>query len=184
MSSPFTFASYLTVDQAEFYFAARVETSAWANSTLQQKNAALIDATRRIDRLNFTGLRTFDYNRRFAEIDPNEGGVYGTNIIRPSDAPPPHGQLLEFPRNGSIYIPEDILRACAEVAYATLDGIDPEMEMQNLNRTSQRFGAVSESYSLQYINQAFLNGIPSITAWNMLLPYLQDPREITVARVS
>ena len=193
--TPFVSLAYANIELANSYFAGRLNTQAWDCATPQDQNKALVQATRAIDRLNFAGLRTSDFDRRLAGINQN-GILFGSNILQPEDDPgpppglqptpipfPSPGQLLEFPRNGKNQVPQDIIAACCECALAFLDGVDPEIEMQNLNRTSQGFASARETYDPSVINMAFRHGIPSLVAWVFLLPYLQDPFDVTIRRV-
>ncbi len=171
--SLFNTVAYLTPDDANDYFAGRTVSDAWDDATVDDQTRALLDATRRINRLNFAGLRTADYNART-----------GCNRQPIVIAPENPDQPLEFPRNGSTTIPEDILVACCEIAYALLDGVDPEVETQNLGTVHQGFAAVRETYDPAIAKLAFRHGIPSYTAWSFLWPYLQSPMEVSLRRVS
>lgn len=178
ISSPFNTDAYTDIAGAQVYFNGCVNTEPWDSATDADKNKALLRSTRAIDRLNFSGLRTADYTARV-----NSAGLDGNIISRAVILPTSDAQSLEFPRNGGVAIPQDIVAACCECALAFLDGIDPEMELSSRNVTSQRFGAVAETYDPRILNLALLNGIPSTVAWNYLFPYLQDPSEITLRRV-
>ena len=173
----FNTTPYLTADDAEAYFLGKFSSESWDDASEEQKTKALIEATNRIDRLNFTGLRTADYNVNTAAVR-NDSCF---SISYPPDGSP--GQVLEFPRNGNDTVPQDILAACCEIAYALLDGIDPEIEMQNANTTSQRFSALAETYDADIVLFAFKHGIPSLTAWNYLVPYLADPFSLSLKRI-
>jgi hypothetical protein len=178
ISSPFTDDAYTDIDGAQAYFDGRLNTGAWDDSTDVDKGKALLQATRAIDRLNFSGLRTADYTARVSNFGL-DGNLISTSILPPSS----DTQSLEFPRNGATTIPQDIVAACCECALAFLDGIDTEAELSQRNVITQKFGAVMETYDPHMLNLAFQNGIPSIVAWNYLFPYLQDPGEITLRRV-
>lgn len=174
---------YIDNTDAQAYFDnMRFVTDAWDNASPTQQQKALVEASNRIDRLNFTGLRTADANSIAAGLDPDNPGVTISNVLLPSN--PSSGQLREFPRNGETVVPQDILAACCEIAYALLDGVDAELEMLNLSTVQHGFAALQETYDPRIVNLAFKHGIPSMTAWNFLLPYLQDPWEIATRRVS
>lgn len=172
---------YIVADDAEVYFVGRFVSDAWDGADDTKKTKALIEASNRIDRLNYTGQRTADYNRIKTGLDPDNPGVTISNIMLPA---PLDGQTREFPRNGYDVVPQDVLAACCEIAYALLDGVDPEIEMQNLSTVQHGFAALQETYDPRIVNMAFKHGIPSMTAWNYLLPYLQDPCEVATRRVS
>ncbi|MBI4774217.1 MAG: hypothetical protein HY788_08560 [Deltaproteobacteria bacterium] len=99
--------SYISVEEADDYFAMRVHTDAWANAAIGGKQKALMDATRRLDRIEYTGDKTSG------------------------------GQALEWPRTGATLrdetidhdeIPVRMLDAVCELALAVLNSnIDPCM---------------------------------------------------------
>jgi len=175
--------SYATLDEADIYFAFRLNSAAWDDASNDDKCKAIVTATRAIDRLNFAGLRTSDYTR-FSNANISAGYVFGPEVLDPSADTPSPGQALEFPRNGATTIPEDIKNACCEIALALLDGVDPEQEMRGLGSTSQRFAAASVTFDPESARMAIRHGIPSHLAWTWLLPYLADPLEINTKRVS
>ena len=146
-------SQYLTVSEAETYFSGRYNSPAWDESSDTDKNKALITATRSIDRLNF----------------------YGEVAVE--------GQDLQFPRGTDTEIPQDILDACCEVAYSLLDGKEPEIDYENLSMVSQGYGNVRSTYDRDIKPDNELAGISSIVAWRLLLPYLRDPRQVSVNRV-
>lgn len=147
--------AYLTRTEADVYFSGRLKTNPWDNASDVDKDKALLQATRAIDRLNFRGIKTDE------------------------------AQELQFPRSDDTIVPADIECACAEEALALLDGKDPEMEREALAITEQTFGKLKAKFDRQAgrpIN--ILNGIMSATAWGYLLPYLRDPLTIRLSRTS
>jgi hypothetical protein len=177
ISGAYVNASYVTVEDAENYFEFRLHASAWEDAENDDKCRALVTATRLIDRLNFAGLRTADYNR----LQPINWLIPQPRTLDPSSLP---GQNFEFPRNGSVTIPQDIVDAACEIALALLDGVDPELEMQGLGTVSQRFAAAGTTFDTSQARMAFRHGIPSFKAWNLLTPYLADPTEVVMRRVN
>lgn len=147
-------AKYVEVAEAIIYFSERLNTQAWDNAESGDQVKALATATRYIDRLNFAGEKT----------DPD--------------------QENQFPRGGDTEVPEDIKAATCEIALALLDGVDIEVERNNLDMVSQGFGNVRSTYERNTKPAHILAGIPSIVAWNLLLPYLPDSRLVRVTRVS
>jgi hypothetical protein len=170
-------ASYVSVEYAEDYFEFRLNSSAWDDASADDRCKALVSATRCIDRLNFAGLRTSDYNR----LLPIEFRIPIPRDLDPSSLP---AQNLEFPRNGATTIAQDIMDATCEIALALLDGIDPELEMQGLGTLSQRFSSAGTSFDPAQARMAFRHGIPSFRGWNLLFPYLADPTETVLKRVN
>lgn len=169
----FNTTAYLTRDDAQTYFDLRLNADAWNDATPQQQDAALFQATKAIDRLNYAGVRLSDY----------QTSVLGQVVT---------SQSLEFPRvtiqlkdpvANPPTTPEDILTACCLIALALLDGVDPEIEAQNVGTLHQGFSALRETYDPTVIRESYRAGIASVEAWNYLVPYLQDPRNISFRRV-
>lgn len=146
-------SSYLTVAEAQAYFDERLNTDAWDSSIVSDKTKALAQATRIVDRLNFLGVKTEDT------------------------------QTNQFPRDDDTTVPTDIQYATAEIALALLDGVEPELEFENLQLRSQGYGSVRANYEegpLPHI----VAGVPSAVAWMYLKPYLRDPRTLDIYRIS
>lgn len=146
---------YGTIPGASDYFAERLHSSVWTESEVADRSKALKWATQIIDALNFKG-------------DKAEAS-----------------QELEFPRDTDTEVPSDIERACYEIAYALLDGRDPEMELESLAVTSQKYAAVAMAYNRDMQPMAHtVHGVPSLVAWQLICPYLRDANEIKLSRVS
>jgi hypothetical protein len=145
--------SYMTTGTANEYFKMRLNSQVWFASEPSDQMAALATATRYIDRLNFIGSKTDDT------------------------------QEHQFPRSGDTVVPKDIQYACCEIAIALLDGVDIERERENLDMTQQSYGSTKSTYDRATRPAHILAGIPSIVAWNYLLPYLPDMRLVAVTRV-
>ncbi|KKN11710.1 hypothetical protein LCGC14_1023820 [marine sediment metagenome] len=153
-------SAYGTYIEANAYFANRLHVLAWDEAASTQKTIALAESTSRIDRLRFSGLQV--------EED----------------------QDLEFPRyygddpDGTEVIPDEIQNACFELAYVLLDGVDPDLEFENLGLASQRYSSVGltnqPNVSLDHISA----GIPSASAWRFLRPFLADSKGIQLNRVT
>lgn len=144
---------YLERAEAEQFFANRLNADGWERATNSDKDKALAMATADIDRLNFLGQKT----------DPS--------------------QELQFPRGGDSEIPKDIKDACCMIANKYLEGIDPELEYENLRLVSQGYSSVRSTYSPNALPKHLIHGIVSAEAWRILLPYLRDGMGITVNRV-
>ena len=135
---------YGTIAGADTYFAALPNTSAWDNSDDPTKTKYLNKATQIIDQFAFIGQKNSVTN--------------------------------EWPRSGikdQDYetIPEAILYAAYEIASALARGIDPEQELRSTHVTSRGFSSVRTTYDAARTPEYLLNGIPSLAAWNYLLPY-------------
>lgn len=145
---------------AETYFTARLHVLAWEESTDADKTKALNEATARIDRLHFRGNQVAD------------------------------DQDLEFPRfygdeaDGTETTPNDILIANYECAYALLDGVDPEFELENLAAIGQGISSARSTYAEGIAPEHTAAGIPSAYAWRFLKPYLGQTDTIKLRRVS
>lgn len=149
-------AAYGQVADADTYFETRLDASAWNDETdNSRKEAALITATQRIDRLQFVDDKTDE------------------------------DQDYEFPRGeDETETPEEIITACYEEALALLDGCDITKEIASLNLSGSTLGRSSMSMNTSFIPEYFANGIASALAWQYLRPFLRDPRSILVHRVS
>lgn len=145
---------YGTLTNAAEYFASRLNSSAWDDATEVDRLKALKTATRAIDLLNFAGDK--------AEDD----------------------QYLQFPRGSDTVVPPDIVIACYEEALKLLDGADPDTEIANLGTISQGFSSVRKTYDRTVAVEHVRAGIVSPLAWSRLRPFLRDPNEIKISRVS
>jgi len=149
--------TYADVAYIDSYMSAnRLVTDAWDVLTNAQKQVASQMATSAIENLNFVGVKT----------DPN--------------------QELQFPRGGDVDIPVAIKNACCEIAYSFADGVDLDFEYDNLRMTSQGFANVRSAYKVasDLLPEHHLNGIPSIIAWRLLLPYIVQVGAIRIERTS
>lgn len=93
----------------------------------------------------------------------------------------PVGTLLHFPTEEH-GLPNDILKACYEIALRLLDGIDPDTEADNLSVTSQGYAGGRTTFDRSFVQDHIRNGIPSSYAWSILRPYLRDPNSIKLRR--
>ena len=167
-------SAYGTITEANAYFATKLHTSIWDNSNNIDRQKALYQATRIIDRLNFRGNKTTVYDILLADEDAEDVDIRDAEL----------SQELEFPRDGDTVIPLDIQIACFEIAFNLLDGVDPDIELENLGIESVSYAGVKTGY---YRNQEAVehltNGIPSATAWRYLLPFLRDSRSVKLTKI-
>lgn len=139
---------------ADTYFATkRLGGEAWALETENRRDQALEQATSAIDRLNFAGVKTDD------------------------------DQTNQFPRDDDTTVPDDILNATYECAFAFLQGVDIEKEAFAASNESTQMGPLREQRQPD-VHHCFLNGIPSVVAWNFLFPYLITNRTVSLSRVN
>lgn len=151
---PIVLPKYIEVSDADdYFFNGRLNSEAWIHATPENKNSALVTATRAIDRLNFVGNKADDT------------------------------QETEFPRNVTDGIPQDILIATCEEAIARLDGADPEFEMGTLNSVDNAYAGVRNTYDRSAPVEHIQAGIMSPIAWSHLISWLADPLELTLCRV-
>lgn len=143
---------YGSVNEANVYFNTKLYRELWFDTEPDLQVRALTDATERIDRLNFKGVRTDS------------------------------GQELQFPRDGAVDVPEGIKKATFELAYQLLDGRDPEIEYQLLRKSSSGIGPTRSNNDTRIIPQHIVNGIPSLLAWSYIKPYLRDRHQISLKR--
>ena len=147
--------SYATAAEGDTYIAeAFLDSDPWDDSTTAQKDKALAAATRIIDRLNFIGALAVAT------------------------------QVNQFPRGEDTAVPADIKNASIEIAFALLDGVSPDNERENLNVTAQGLSSARTSYDRGFAPAHIANGVPSPVAWDILKPYLRDPRGLNTVRAS
>jgi hypothetical protein len=144
---------YGTLQEGTEYFRGSMNSDPWDCANNNQRTKALITATRSIDRLNYASQR--------ASAD----------------------QALAFPREvGNGETPADIINATYELSRALLDGVDDQLEFENLAMTSQNIGGVRTTYKRDGSDDHIICGIPDIKAWRLILPYLRDNNEINIMR--
>lgn len=171
---------YATIQEAETYFASRLHETAWSQANANDREPALIAATRIIDSLSFKGYKAAVYAALLANSNVTDETVL-QGIIRTAEA----SQELEFPRGADTAVPERIKWACYEIAYSLLDGVDPDLELENMSMNDHGIGSVRASYNRnQEPLEHFMNGVPSATAWKYLKPFLRDDDQIRLIRVS
>jgi len=149
-----TLPIYGTVEKADNYFGMMLEGQRWSYTDRLRKVQALVSATRRIDRLNFIGV----------QANP--------------------AQPLQFPRGTDTLVPVEIEQATYELALVLLKGVDPDTEHDNLSATVQAYGGLRTEYDRGFVPPYIKAGIPSQTAWHLLLPFLDPRTGIELRRVS
>jgi len=163
------------IAEATEYFAQRLHETAWTAASDANREKALVAATQIIDGLNFKGYKHAVYTL----LDANSAA--DASDIQAAEA----SQSLEFPRGADTEVPEAIRRACYEIAYALLDGKDPELELENLSVESMGYGQVRTGYSRNQVPiEHIINMVPSSVAWRLLRPFLRDGDAVKLSRVS
>lgn len=155
-----TATSLDSVDNADAYFALKLNTGAWDNADSDIKQLALNDATEIINRFEFIGCKTVST------------------------------QANEFPRSGILFdnilldetlVPDKIRKALYEIAFALLRGVDTEREIRSQSVISRGFSTVRTTYDPRRTLEHIQYGVPSAIAWLYLLPFLN--RESGVIRL-
>jgi hypothetical protein len=153
--------AYITVYDANLYFQTRLGTDAWDSAIPTDQTKALAQATRSIDRLNFIGIKanpcqSFQWPRI---VGPRRLGTISASCL-----------------------PNDIQVATAELALNLLDGIDADLEDELLGSQSDAYATVRVTSDSKVARDHIKAGIVSAIAWRLLLPWLQDPRAITLRK--
>ncbi len=146
--------AYISDSEAQDYFDGRMFTQPWDRASSTDRLKAREHATKIIDALQYRGLKT--------ESD----------------------QVNEFPRDSATVVPQDILNACAEIALALLDGIDPEREREAFNVDQTSYSGVRSTYNRDFGQLSIGAGVPSRAAWDLMQRYLSDPSSVKIVRVS
>ena len=147
-------AAYITREDANTYFAARLFTAEWDAASDSDKDKALTMATDIIDSLAFNGVK--------ANAE----------------------QENQFPRGLDTSVPVPVQRACAEIAKALLEGIEPDKEANTLNIESHGIGSLKVNLRVSQVPEHRRAGIPSYTAWKLLNPYLNKDRNVELHRIN
>jgi len=172
---------YGTVNEANTYFENRLYSTIWTSANTAEREQSLIGATQIIDRLNFAGEKAavyailYDSDGVLVDPAPTDAEVRAAYV----------SQELEFPRGTDTNIPDEVKMACWEIAYALLDGVDPDMEAENLAVIGQTIASVRTTYDRNNVSMAHIaNGVPSAKAWRLLKPFLRDTHGWRMSRVS
>jgi hypothetical protein len=167
------------IAEATNYFSYRLHEVAWSAASDSDREKALIAARGIIDALNYKGVKASVYTV-CGSSDPDSSGVDLT-VIQAAEA----SQPLEFPRGTDTEVPEAIRIAEYEIAYALLDGKDPEIELENLAISAMGYGTVKTTYErAQLPIEHIINLCPSSTAWRILRPFLRDSDALHLSRMS
>jgi len=158
--------SYVSAVDAATYFAGRLNTDAWDNALVSEREKALVQASTAIDTLLYIGEKSDDtQEHEFPRTRSDETGE--ATLIGTCDTD---------------NVPLDVKYAVCEQALALLDGFDPEKETNNLAATSQWYGGVRTIFDRSVVPMHLKVGICA-QAWQFLAPFFRDPREISVLKV-
>ncbi|GEM88178.1 DnaT-like ssDNA-binding protein [Meiothermus granaticius] len=164
--------SYVSLEEANTYLAARLGAEAWAAAAEAQREAALITAARAIDRLPIIGRPVMpNQPMQFPRIWPP------SMFIRRRRNDPFYDP--EFPPDPLLYsatlqtgIPQDVKRAQCEEALALLNLSDGDRTRQRLQAqgvTMFRLGRLEESYGK---TRRGPNALNSLEARDLLRPFV------------
>ena len=169
---------YGTIDDADTYFSHRLHADAWDDAAMADKPKALIAATVIIDALNFRGQKAAVYDVMY------DADGYPLDVTDEELRDADWSQDLEVPRDSDVDVPEEIEISCYEIAYNLLDGVDPDLELENLGVVSQGIASVRTTYNRNHTQiEHLMNGVPSAAAWRYLRPFLRDSNAIKFSRV-
>ena len=166
---------YGTLLEADDYFAHRLHETAWTDASAANHTKALFAARCVIDALNYKGYKATVYTLLQANPSATQEQIQTAEAAQP----------LEFPRGADTVVPEAIRIAAYEIAYALLDGKDPELELENLAVSAMGYGAVKTSYERSQLPvEHIINMCPSSSAWRLLRPFLRDSDALKLSRLS
>jgi hypothetical protein len=178
-------AAYVTLAEAQAYFDGRLHETAWSQASGTDRSKSLDAATRIIDALNFKGYKhsvwlAYEADPTLCELAA-EGDPDALQAVRDANAQ----QELKFPRGADTVVLESVKLATYEIAYSLLDGVDPDLELENLMVNNHGIGSVRASFNRnQEAVEHVIHGIPSATAWRYLKPLVRDDDHIRLYRVS
>lgn len=142
---------YINVADTDSWLATTSEdTSFWSPLTSEEKLSILRDSTAIINRLRFRGEKTSS------------------------------SQINAFPRYSTSVIPQNIMRATVYIALSISEGFSPNIEYTDLGRVSQKTAGISSTYTTKQPAEHVVAGVPSVTAWRLLLPFMPNPKYITL----
>lgn len=178
---------YGSISGANSYFSNKLHSESWTDSTPADRPKALLEATRIIDNLNFKGVKHTVWEIMYEWDSSTE------QYEKILDDPPTRDEIisadsdqdLEFPRGQDTEVPQEIEWACYEIAFALIEGFDPEDAADRLNIVRQSYSSVRTTYAdsneaLEYLAY----GIPTMRAWCWLKPYLANVNSINISRVN
>ncbi len=145
-------ADYATETEGTTYMLDVLDSAAWDDAEPSLRTKALGQATRIIDKLNFIGAKT---------------------VVT---------QVNQCPRGTETTVPTDIRDASIEIAFALLDGVNPDLERENLNVVAQGLSSAKTSYTRIFAAPHIAAGVPSMVAWDLLRPFLRDGQQIATLR--
>ena len=182
---------YGSVAEADDYFDSRLHSEPWDDANAADQSKALLAARRLIDNLSFKGFKhtvwVFHETVPPPWRDPTNGTFdhKAAEQYRQQERAAEASQALEFPRGADTVVPEPIRIAQYELALSLLDGVDPQMELENLAVTAQGHAEVRTHYERNMVPiEHLINLVPNPLAWSLLKPFLRDDQAVRLSRVS
>jgi hypothetical protein len=182
---------YGSLDEANDYFASRLHSDPWDDAATGDKPKGLLAARRLIDNLCFKGHKhavwVFHQNMPPPWRDPTNGNFnrVAAEQYRQQERDAELSQPLEFPRGPDTVVPDAISIAQYELALSLLDGVDPQLELENLSVTAQGHAEVRTHFDRGMVPiEHLINLVPNPLAWSLLKPFLRDDQAVRLSRVS
>lgn len=169
-------AIYRTVLEADSYFASQLYASDWTGAADEDKEKALLAATRAIDALRFKGLKKAVYDLLEADEDATDEEIQDAY----------DSQVHQFPRDtqAADTVPDQVFYAVCEEAISLLSGRRPDEEYRNLLLSSDGVGSFRATTDATQMPPAHVAAfITSPIAWRYLRPYLDNCAAFGVKRV-
>jgi hypothetical protein len=166
---------YGSLAEADEYFSNRLHETAWTDASANDRRKSLIAARGIIDALNYKGNKAAVYTLLQGNPSATQERIMAAEASQPN----------EFPRGADTEAPEAIRVSQYEIAYALLDGKNPELELENLAVSAMGYGAVKTSYERSQLPiEHIINMVPSSVAWRLLKPFLRDSDALKLSRLS
>lgn len=164
---------YSTLADANTFFAEYLH-SKWSGKSDEDKEKALLAATRAIDKLSFNGYKKPVYDLLLSNPNATQAQIDAADAT----------QLLQFPRDTQTVPPDNLLFAVYEEAHELIRGRRPNEEFDMAFATSTGAGTTRASYDRSELPDHVKHGIVSFKAWTYLLPFLDDNNTFTILRQS
>lgn len=163
-------ANYGTVGGGDTFFASRLHSWDWENSSNADKLKALTQASQLIDQFDYQGQK---YAIEALGDEYTEAQLQAANASQP----------LEFPRGDVNTVPTEIERATYLIAKELLSGRDPNIELEMALNKNTRYGQLSSSKDVEgKALEHIAHLIPSAEAWNLIRPFLRHRNSFCIRR--
>ena len=162
-------ANYATFTEGNDYVLTNklaIDRAPWDDADEGDKTVALTMATAAIDQLNYAGCKADS-----TQVNQFPRVAEGTTVSE-----------IEAPVADTTF-PLAIKEASIEIAIAFLDEVRIDIEIDNLKVSGFSYSDARGTYTGAGVSAHYAAGIPSNTAWRMILPFLRDTRGIKLSRV-